>query len=241
VQCVDCVAEAARALPTQRTVFGGVARGGRPVITLTLIGLCVVSFVLQLVVPSWTDRWLFSPRDGFYDPYRFITVTFLHSTGGFYLHILFNMAALWFVGPHLEQAFGRARFLTLFLLSAAGGSVGSLLFVMTDSDLVQASVGASGAVFGLFGAALVLAIKQRGDVRGVLSLIGINLIFTFTVPNIAWQAHVGGLVTGALLAAAYAWAPRNQQKLVAFVAPVVLAGILYGASLLKYSALGAFG
>ena len=105
IHCVDCVAEAARALPTTRTALGGVRRDGRPVVTLTLIGLCVASFVLQLVMPTWTARWLFSPVLGFFEPWRFLTAAFLHSPGQ-YLHIIFNMVALWFVGPTLENTLG---------------------------------------------------------------------------------------------------------------------------------------
>ena len=84
------------------------------------------------------------------------------------------------------------------------------------------SVGASGAVFGLFGAVLVVSKRLGGDVRGILVLIGINLALGFVMANIAWQAHVGGLVTGALLTAAYAYAPAARRRLVAFVAPLTL-------------------
>ena len=87
-----------------------------------LIGLCVVSFVLQLVVPDWTVRWLFQPYAAFFEPWRFLTAAFLHSPGQ-YLHIVFNMVALWFVGPTLEKTLGRARYITLYLMSAVGGSV----------------------------------------------------------------------------------------------------------------------
>ena len=117
VHCVDCVAEAARALPATRTALGGVRHEGRPIVTLTLIGLCVVSFVLQLVLPDWTVRWLFQPYVAFFEPWRFLTAAFLHSPGQ-YLHIVFNMVALWFVGPTLENTLGRARYITLYLMSA---------------------------------------------------------------------------------------------------------------------------
>jgi membrane associated rhomboid family serine protease len=239
IHCVDCVAEAARTLPTTRTALGGVRHPGRPVVTLTLIGLCVVSFVLQLLVPEWTGRWYFSPRRGFDEPWRFLTAAFLHSPGQ-YLHIVFNMIALWFVGPTLETTLGRARYITLYLMSAIGGSVGVLLLT-TLANLDSGTVGASGAVFGLFGAILVVSLRLGGDVRGILVLIGINLALGFVMANIAWQAHVGGLVTGALLAGAYAYAPPARRQLVAVLAPVVLGGLLLAATLLKYQSLGAFG
>ncbi|MEZ0446420.1 rhomboid family intramembrane serine protease [Cellulomonas sp. ICMP 17802] len=239
IHCVDCVAEAARAVPTTRTALGGVRHDGRPVVTLTLIGLCVVSFVLQLVVPSWTSRWLFSPVSGFYQPYRFLTAAFLHSPGQ-YLHIVFNMVALWFVGPTLENVLGRARYITLYLMSAVGGSVGSVLLASATHSWSAASVGASGAVFGLFGAMLVVSKRLGGDVRGILVLIGINLALGFVMANIAWQAHVGGLLTGGLLAAAYAYAPPPRRRLVAVLAPVLLGAVLLGATLAAYASVGAF-
>jgi membrane associated rhomboid family serine protease len=237
IHCVDCVAEAARALPTTRTALGGVRHAGRPIVTLTLIGLCVVSFVLQLVLPDWTVRWLFQPFAAFYEPWRFLTAAFLHSPGQ-YLHIVFNMVALWFVGPTLENTLGRARYITLYLMSAVGGSVGSVLLATSQADWVATSVGASGAVFGLFGAILVISKRLGGDVRGILVLIGINLALGFVMSGVAWQAHLGGLVTGGLLAAAYAYAPPARRKLVAILAPVALGVALVVATLLTYASIG---
>ena len=140
-----------------------------------------------------------------------MTAAFLHSPGQ-YLHIVFNMVALWFVGPTLENTLGRARYITLYLMSAVGGSVGSVLLASATHSWATASVGASGAVFGLFGAILVISKRLGGDVRGILVLIGINLALGFVMANIAWQAHVGGLVTGGLLAAAYAYAPPDRRE-----------------------------
>ncbi|WP_315093092.1 rhomboid family intramembrane serine protease [uncultured Cellulomonas sp.] len=235
IHCVDCVAEAARAAPTTRTALGGVRHDGRPVVTLTLIGLCVASFVLQLVDPSWTGRWLFSPILGVYEPWRFLTAAFLHSPGQL-LHILFNMAALWFVGPTLENTLGRVRFVTLYLVAAFGGSAGSVLLASATDSWTTGSVGASGAVFGLFGAILVVSKRLGGDVRGILVLIGINLALGFVMANIAWQAHVGGLLTGALLTAAYAYAPTARRRLVAVVAPVALVALYLAAMSFAYDA-----
>ncbi|WP_235523225.1 rhomboid family intramembrane serine protease [Cellulomonas sp. Root485] len=245
IHCVDCVAEAARALPTTRTALGGVRHAGRPIVTLTLIGLCVVSFVLQLVVPTWTTRWLFAPIllvsgtpiVALEEPWRFLTAAFLHSPGQ-YLHIVFNMIALWFVGPTLENTLGRARYITLYLMSAVGGSVGSVLLASATDSWGVSTVGASGAVFGLFGAMLVISRRLGGDVRGILVLIGINLALGFVMSGVAWQAHLGGLVTGGLLAAAYAYAPPARRKLVAILAPVALGVALVVATLLTYASIG---
>ena len=130
-------------------------------------------------------------------------------------HLLFNMWALWVVGPPLEAALGRLRYGALYGLSALGGSV--LVYLL--SDLGAATAGASGAVFGLFGATFVIGKRLNLDVRWVIGLIVLNLAFTFVIPlissqNISWQGHIGGLVTGVGIAAAYAYAPRANRALV---------------------------
>ncbi|OEV10412.1 Rhomboid family protein, partial [Streptomyces nanshensis] len=121
-----------------------------------------------------------------------------------------NMLGLWFLGPPLEAALGRLRFAGLYLLSGLGG--GALTFLLAVPQ--QASLGASGAIFGLFGAMAVLMRRMRYDMRPILILLAINLVFTFTWKNIAWEAHVGGLVTGVLLAYAMVHAPRERRTLV---------------------------
>ena len=88
------------------------------------------------------------------------------------------------------------------------------------------SVGASGAIFGLFGAWFVVARRLGLDARGIVVLIAINLVISFTIPGIAWQAHVGGLVTGAALTAAYAYAPRNHRTLIQVGATAALLAVL---------------
>lgn len=213
-QCVDCVREQAANAPVRRNAFGGVARGGAPVVTYTIIGVCVVVFLLQLVVPGLTRAFSYAPiyttgLEGALpaEPWRMVTAAFLHSQGSF-LHIALNMYALFILGRELEPAMGRARFLALYLLSAVGGSIGVLLL----SNPGQAVVGASGAVFGLFGALFIIQRKRGGDVRQIVVLIAINAALGFVVPNIAWQAHLGGLVAGAACAAAIAYAPRGTRQ-----------------------------
>jgi membrane associated rhomboid family serine protease len=159
--------------------------------------------------------------------YRLITAAFLHAT--IPLHILFNMWALVIVGPPLEQALGRLRFIVVYLMSALGGSVA---FYYLSAPNVP-SVGASGAIFGLFGAWFVVARRLHLDARGILVLIGINLVISFTIPSIAWQAHVGGLVTGAALTAAYAYAPRQQRMLVQAGATLGLLALLIVATVVR--------
>jgi len=235
IQCVDCVAQAAKAVPVQRTVFGGQVRGGRPVATYTFIVLCVASFVLQQVSSAWTTRWVFVPALGTEEPVRFLSSAFLHSPSQ-YTHIIFNMLALFMVGPYLESTLGRARFVSLYLLSALGGSVGALLFANPYSvEWVTGMYGASGAIFGLFGAVLVVLRRLGNDARGIVVIIAINAVLGFVVPGIAWEAHLGGLVVGLALGAAYAYAPRERRRQVAIGATVVTALVLVGLAWLKYA------
>ncbi len=212
-QCADCVGAAARTVRPVTTSFGGQRqRSAVPVVTYVLIGINLAVFFLQNLSPDVLRAMVLWPpavADG--DLYRLLTSAFLHF--GF-AHIAFNMLALYFVGPPLEMALGRLRFSALYLLSALGGSV--LVYLLT---LNAATAGASGAVFGLFGATFVVGKKLNMDVRAVVAIIGLNLVFTFVIPlvtsqSISWQGHIGGLVTGAAVAAAYAYAPRERRNLV---------------------------
>ncbi|MBD8079996.1 rhomboid family intramembrane serine protease [Cellulosimicrobium arenosum] len=236
VQCVDCVHDAARRVPQQRTSLGGVVRGGPPVVTYTIIGLCVVSWVLQLVTGGdWTRLWWFAPVIGEQEPYRFLTSAFLHSPSP--LHILFNMYALWITGPFLEQMLGRWRFVALYLLSAIGGSVGYLLLAggPLSETWYQPVVGASGAVFGLFGAILLVLRRTGRNAMQIVVLIAINFAIGFFFSGIAWQAHLGGLVVGLVLGAAYAYAPRERRTLVSVAVTSVVAIGLVAATWLTYA------
>jgi membrane associated rhomboid family serine protease len=213
IQCVDCVNETARTRPAVRTVYGGAAVMGRPVVTLTLIGICAAAYLLQWIVPGFTERFLYAPLytlpNPFFapEPWRMITSAFLHSPN-FLLHIAFNLYALWILGRHLEPLLGRVRFLALYLLSGFGGSVGVLLLSAPNVPVV----GASGAIFGLFGALFIVQRQRGGEVRSLLVLIGINAVLGFVVSGIAWQAHLGGLVVGALAAVVLAYAPRGKNR-----------------------------
>jgi membrane associated rhomboid family serine protease len=244
VQCVDCVREAKRSAPRVRTVFGGsadsAAVNGRPVVTFTIIGICVVSWLLQLVTAgAWTQALWFSPWNGLAEPWRFLTASFLHSTSP--LHILFNMYALWITGQFLEPLLGRLRFGVLCLLAAVGGSVGVLLLAgdpATSAAWGTPVVGASGMVFGLFGAMLPVMRRLGRSMGQVLVLLAINGAIGFWVPNISWQAHLGGLVTGALVAAAYAYAPKERRTAVAWLVPVAGIALLVALAVWRYASVG---
>ncbi|WP_153398578.1 rhomboid family intramembrane serine protease [Ornithinicoccus halotolerans] len=207
VQCRDCVAEGARQVRRPTTRYGADAAGGRPTVTLVIVGLCVLVYVAQLAQPEVTRQLMFLPAAAEEQPWRFLTAAFAHSPSTV-MHILFNMYALWITGSYLEPLLGRVRFLALYLISALGGSSGYLLLARLPegrgdfSGWVTPTVGASGAVFGLFAAVLVLNRHLGRRTAGILVILVANTVIGFVVPGIAWQAHLGGAVTGGLLAAA---------------------------------------
>ncbi|MDQ1585750.1 MAG: hypothetical protein QOH80_1115 [Actinomycetota bacterium] len=228
-QCPECVREGNKEVRRARTVFGGrVSDAG--VVTKALIGLNALAFLVQQVSSTFTDRLIdigrgFDPFAGHFvgvatgEYYRLLTSAFLHAN---LLHIALNMYALYLFGPPLEVAFGRARFIALYVLSALGGSALSYAF----ADPAQSSLGASGAVFGLFGAFFVVNRKLGRDTRGLLVLVAVNLAFSFLVRGIDWRAHVGGLITGSLVAAALAHAPRRYRAVVQAAGLVIVAGLV---------------
>lgn len=213
---MDCVRKQSAGMRMARTAFGGLAVGDRPSrVSQVLIGLCAVAYVLQILPGSTvTTDFAFSPVLALVEPWRVLTAAFLHSPSS-PLHILFNMYVLWTTGPYLEAQLGRVRFAVLYLLSAVGGSVFFLLLTgpLTGSWF-GGTVGASGAVFGLFGAFFVVQQRLNRDVGPLLAVIAILFAFGFLQANVAWQAHLGGLVTGALAAGALAYAPRANRTLI---------------------------
>lgn len=131
--------------------------------------------------------------------YRLLTVALMHDqVSDLPYHLAFNMLALHSLGTQIEAVLGKGKFLTIFLISLLAGSITSTYFLPFNGY----SIGASGAVFGLFGATLVLYRKFGVDLKGVLITVGLNLVIGFTIPGIDWRAHVGGLVGGAIAAKA---------------------------------------
>lgn len=213
-QCPECVAEGRRTTRAPRTVYGGRV-GGAAQVTRLLIAANVVVFVLTSVTggnlltggaSTLYGRFALIPAfvaDG--EWWRLVSSMFLHYG---LVHIGFNMWALWVVGPPLEAVLGRARYVALYFLAGIGGGALALLV----GPLNVQSAGASGAIFGLFGAFFVIARRSGRDTGGIVGLIAINLVITFVVPNIDWRGHIGGLVTGALVAAAVAYAPARPSR-----------------------------
>ncbi|MEZ2372759.1 rhomboid family intramembrane serine protease [Arthrobacter sp. RCC_34] len=210
VQCVDCVREAQASAPRVRGAFGGAVASGRPVITWGIIAVCVAVYALQWLIPGdfIFQNFAFANIYAGSEPWRMLTSAFLHSQGNI-LHLALNMYTLWIFGQALEPLLGRARYLALYLISAVGGSVGYLL--LTPWLPVVGVVGASGAIFGLFGAMLLVQRRRGGPMTQLWVLLAINLAFGFLVSGIAWQAHLGGLVTGAACAAVLVGTGRSQR------------------------------
>lgn len=227
VWCVDCVAEVARHRPRWLTIFGAELTERKPVVTYTLIGLCVAVYVLQILPGSTVTQTLFYwPAVTAFEPWRMITASFLHSPNAFF-HILANMWALWVLGQALEPILGRVRFLALYLLSALGGSV-SVLVLADPAGLSWRTpvLGASGAIFGLFGVLLVVQRVTRGPLTQIVALLAINAAIGFVVPGISWEAHLGGFVTGLAGALLLVRAPARHRGPVQAVALSALFAVL---------------
>ncbi|NUR15542.1 MAG: rhomboid family intramembrane serine protease [Dermatophilaceae bacterium] len=243
IQCVDCVREAARSGPSARTVFGGRATDGTPVVTYVIIGICAVVYLAQRVSGNVTFDYSFRPALGWTEPWRFVTAAFLHSPST-YFHILLNMFALWSLGQYLEPMLGRARFAALYLISGIGGQVAVTLLAgsptmaglqtgQDDAWLVPV-VGASGAIFGLFGALLVLNRHLGRSSSAMYVTIAINAAFGFLYPNISWQAHLGGLVTGVLCAGVIVAFRRQRIRHLVWAALAGVLVILAATAVAKY-------
>jgi membrane associated rhomboid family serine protease len=215
-QCPECVKQGNKSVRRATTVFGGRVTADPGWVSKVVIAINVVAYVLQQTVDGFTARFIdngFAVADGEY--YRLITSAFLHAS---LLHIALNMYSLFLFGPPVEAAFGRVRFTVLYFVSALGGSALSYAF----ANPFVSSLGASGAVFGLFGAFFVISRRLRRDATPVLALIAINLVFGFVAPNIDWRAHIGGLVTGSLCAVAFAYAPASRRTAVQVVGVVAV-------------------
>jgi len=227
--CPECVREGQRSVRTPSAPFGGRATTRTPV-TYALIAVNVAVFLATFVgassllgggTSSLFDRLALVTRpagqlpdgtlvvlpggvaDGQY--YRLLTSMFLHAG---LIHLALNMYALFLLGPQLERVFGWARFLAVYLLAGLGGSVATYLFVGPGTP----TVGASGAIFGLFAAYFLVARRVGADTRGILLTVGINLFLTFAIAQISKTGHLGGLAVGALAAAVVVHAPHGPRR-----------------------------
>ncbi len=225
--CPSCVSEGAKSTRSGRAAYGGQVSTNPALTSQILIGINALVWLLITATGGaaspWVDRLALIPdsaifrlpdgsllpvdgvADGAY--WQLVTSMFTHVD---LLHIGFNMLALWFLGPQLEAAIGRVRFLALYFLSGLVGSA----FVYWLSPEHSSTVGASGAIFGLMGALLVIAIKVGADFSPILMWLGLNVVLTFVGRGfISWQGHLGGLVGGVLIAFVIAYSPRKQRPL----------------------------
>ncbi|NEB13024.1 rhomboid family intramembrane serine protease [Streptomyces coelicoflavus] len=243
--CPDCAAGRtpgatgpAPAASRPRTLAGGTIAADPHLVTKILIGINVAVFIAVRALPDsfladmvLIGRWPpapFVPTEGVAEGewYRLVTTMFTHQE---IWHIGFNMISLWFLGAPVEAALGRARYLALYLVSGLAGSV----FAYLLTSPITPVLGASGAIFGLFGATAALVRRLKADMRPVVILLVISLIFTFTRSNISWQAHVGGLVAGAVIGYAMLHAPRERRTLVQYGTCALVLVAVVGLTLLR--------
>ncbi|MFI9266388.1 rhomboid family intramembrane serine protease [Streptomyces werraensis] len=234
-QCPECVRGGggtghAPSASLPRTLAGGTVAADPRLVTKILIGINVAVFLAVTIEKSLlSDLYLvgawppapFTPTQGVADGewYRLVTSMFTHEE---IWHIGFNMFSLWLLGGPLEQHLGRARYLALYLISGLAGS--ALTYLLAGGS--TASLGASGAVFGLFGATAVLIRRLRYDMRPIIALLAINLVITFSWAGIAWQAHIGGLVAGVVIGYAMVHAPRERRALVQYGTCALVLGVV---------------
>jgi membrane associated rhomboid family serine protease len=229
-QCPECISEGQsgarqpRRYSNPRYVRSALTR--RPdIVTMTLIGINVVVYLAKLALAGGVSlaessggagslaahigligRALYGGQvigvsTGEY--YRLLTAMFLHFS---LLHIALNMYALYLLGPPLETLLGKWRYLALYFVGGLGGS--ALAYLLSSPGQLEG--GASGAIFGLFAAFYIIGRQRRINTTPILIIIGLNLVLSFVIPGIGYLAHIGGLVTGGLIALAYAYAPRGR-------------------------------
>ena len=196
-QCPECVKAAQQVRPTPVRTPNSGFWNSLPVVTRTIIGLCIAVYSL-----SWlTGRLTFVEFNFGVAPllvavgewWRLVTATFIHAN---LMHILFNMYALLVLGSTLERVVGATRFAAIYFTAGLGGSVATLCFAPVNTI----SVGASGAIFGLMTATIVVGRRLHVDTSQIMFWLGLNIVFGFIVPGIDWRAHLGGAVFGAIAA-----------------------------------------
>lgn len=219
-QCPECVRSGH--VRTRTPVGGAVSR--RPdAVTLALIGVNLLAYLVELASPAFEAKytaWNYAIA-AHHQYYRLITATFLHVS---WWHIGLNMYALYLMGPPLERLMGWWRFLGLYLVAGYAGSVTAYLL----TGIGTAAEGASGAIFGLFAALWVMSRRFGFDTGQITAIIAVNFAFGFVFSRIAWQAHLGGLVAGGLIALVYAHTPARWRTLAhvgVLVAVVVVASL----------------
>ena len=233
MRCPECARQRTQ-VRTMRSLETG------PTVTYALIAVNVVLFIAELATGGNGSRLILDLSTlGFGigpngpvgvaegEWWRLVTGAFLHDPGN-PLHILFNMYLLFALGRMLEPALGHVRFGALYAASLLAGSFGAII-----AEPHTLTLGASGAVFGLMGAALAMQHARGIDVRssGILPLIVLNLVLSFAIPHVAVGGHIGGLIGGGLAAYAMEHIPvrRHAVALAVGICTVVAAISVVGA------------
>ena len=209
---------------TVRQVKGNITRHAAPV-TATLVGINVLVYLVTVAqggglnLPGgrvFVQGGLYGVNVAQGEYWRLFTVMFLH---GGVLHIAFNMFALWWLGSIVEQLIGPWRFLLVYVSSGLAGSAGALIV----SGLHVFTVGASGAIFGIMGALLVLEYMQTGSLAGqAMTMIVINLVISVSIPGISIGGHIGGLIGGIVCTFALAKTRHMQPR---WIGPALVVGV----------------
>jgi len=164
--------------------------------TYSLIAVICAAYLVQMVVPS-LQQDLMLPSIEYLQAtnqwYRLFTVALTHAG---LLHLGFNMYSLMVLGNPLEDAFGKNKLFIVFFVSLLTGSLASSYF----ASVYSYSVGASGAIFGLFGALAIVGKRIGADIRSIVVIIGINFVIGFAMGGVDWRAHLGGLIGGVVAA-----------------------------------------
>ncbi|MFI5893157.1 rhomboid family intramembrane serine protease [Actinoplanes sp. NPDC051513] len=259
-QCPECVAEGKRSQRPARTAFGGSRAGQAGIATRTLVAINVAVMVLsaivggaraiggsggwfgllgdQTAVTRWGEVLGYAPYTAGGEVHgiaagewwRLFSAMFLHYG---VLHLLLNMWVLWQLGRYLEIRLGPLRFIGLYLLAGLGGNVAAYVFTAPN----QPAAGASTAVFGLFAAAIIVNRRLKLDISTLIPLLVVNLLFTFTVPNISVAGHLGGLVAGGIVAVIIAYAPAQRRTFVQAVGCGVFFLVLLIAAVIRTQAI----
>lgn len=210
-QCPECVQQGVRQTRQHSLPYGGGRSANPKTTSIALAGVNVAIWLLLLLTGGYGGvpmaHLSLAPVDVAFGGawWQLITSGFSHVA---LWHIGFNMLVLYLLGPNVEQIVGRWRFLAIYFVALLGGST----FVMLFSHPAGATLGASGAIYGLLGAVLMLALKHKGDVRGILTWIGLNVLVSFMWANVSWQGHLGGLLGGVLATAAVIYLPKQYRR-----------------------------
>ena len=210
-QCPDCVTQGMKRTRQNVLPYGGTRSGNPKTTSIVLAGINVAVWALLFLTGGYAGELMsylaLIPVNVSFNGawWQLITSGFAHVA---LWHIGFNMLVLYLLGPNVEQIVGRWKFLAIYFISLLGGSASVMLF----SHPLGATLGASGAIYGLLGAVLMLALKHKGDVRGILTWIGLNVLVSFLWANVSWQGHLGGLVGGVAATAAIIYLPRKLRR-----------------------------